>query len=70
MDNNSLNLKFTNHVGRELDSLIVEMNPDKVFILVDTISGNEVLPRLQMLSEKAGKAHVISIQHGDFKCTD
>ena len=65
MDNNSLNLKFTNHVGRELDSLIVEMNPDKVFILVDTISGNEVLPRLQMLSEKAGKAHVISIQHGD-----
>ena len=65
MDNNSLNLKFTNHVGRELDSLIVEMNPDKVFILVDTISGNEVLPRLQMLSEKSGKAHVISIQHGD-----
>lgn len=66
MDNNSLlNLKFTNHVGRELDSIIDEMNPDKVFILVDTNSGNEVLPRLQMLSEKAGKAYVIIIQHGD-----
>ena len=64
-NNTTLNLRFTNHVGRELDSIIDEMKPASVFILVDTNSNNEVLPRLQMLSEEAGKAHVIIIQNGD-----
>lgn len=65
MENSQLNLIFTNHVGRELDNLVAEMKPDSVFILADSITNQQVLPRLMMLSQEAGKARVITIENGD-----
>ncbi len=67
MENNNtqLNLVFTNHVGRELDALASGMNPDSVFVLVDTVTGQQVLPRLAMLSQVASRAYVITIPSGD-----
>lgn len=61
----SQELIFTNHVAKTLDKIASELNPSKVFILVDVNTQSFVLPRLQAESAVAADAVVITTKAGD-----
>lgn len=59
------NLIFTNNVAGAVDRLASDMNPSKIFVLVDVNTASIVLPRLQATSEAVGGASVITVKAGD-----
>lgn len=58
-------LIFTNTPGCELDALVPEDKRNSLFVLVDSNTRRDVLPRLLEESEAAKSAHVIEIEPGE-----
>lgn len=56
---------YTNLVEKELDSLVGEMSPSSIFIIVDHNTRDSVLPRLQSICTSIKDAQVISVNPGD-----
>ena len=61
----SQELIFTNHVAETLDELVADLQPPKIFILVDVNTATFVLPRLQAESKAAAEAMVVTTKAGD-----
>lgn len=52
-------LAFTNHVAQQLDSIVEQLNPPSVFVLVDSNTASYVLPRMQAESKAVASAKII-----------
>lgn len=59
------NIIFTNNVGEAIDSVVGEIKPSKLFVLVDTNTDVLVLPRLAAISKAVESATKIVIKAGD-----
>lgn len=62
-------LIFTNHVAQQLDQFVDTMSPSRVFVLVDSNTALQVLPRLQAGSTAVGSAEIITVKAGDMHKT-
>ena len=58
-------LIFTNKVGAILDKIVTDLNPRKVFVLVDVNTASFVLPRLSEMSAAVAAADIITCRAGD-----
>jgi 3-dehydroquinate synthase len=58
-------LYFSNDVATTIDSIVAEIKPSKVFVLVDTNTAYFVLPEVQRKSSAMSSAKVITIPAGD-----
>lgn len=61
----SQKLLFTNHPGNTIDSLVSEIAPNAVFVVVDNNTRAAVLPLLSAMSATVSRATVIECQAGD-----
>lgn len=62
---NPQELIFTNHPFDAIDNFVNDINPSKVFVLVDFNTASFVLPRLQAMSKAVADATVITTKAGD-----
>jgi 3-dehydroquinate synthase len=56
---------FTNEVAQAIDDVVKQLNPSKVFVLVDTNTAYFVLPLVQSKSAVVRDAKIITIPAGD-----
>ncbi|MDE6368204.1 MAG: hypothetical protein K2K94_03110, partial [Muribaculaceae bacterium] len=61
----SQELLFTNHPGEAIDNLVADLNPNAVYVIVDTNTHSEVLPLLSAMSAAVRSARIISCEAGD-----
>ena len=61
----SQQLIFTNSPGEAIDRLVDDIKPNAIFVIVDTNTGNEVLPLLSSMSSAVSSAKVITCSAGD-----
>jgi 3-dehydroquinate synthase len=58
-------LYFSNEVASTIEEVVAQINPSKIFVLVDTNTAYFVLPQLQQTSQIIANAKVITIPAGD-----